>query len=344
MGRVLKVQADLLLVGQGLDGCEERGDEFDEVEHLGFEPHLALLEFRQVEEVVDELQQLVAVALHGLHGVPEGRRNTPHFSVEDGFQRGQHEGQGRAQLVIDIGEELRLELVQALELLVGFLELVGHLLELQPAAELPAPDAVHAMCSERGDDKNGGQKEKVAGGVVPGDDTVVDIHQGRNQVTGPNERIESECHCEFQRDRADGSHDDQVEALKIGVTLSPQQIDHYGDPRNVEDAYNNDGVGMASACFDDGKPEKNGQMSGQNDQPDKNEQAEVTSGIDGVKANERQVENGAEDDDTPGTVPDGILRVEPLLETDALIRHWSSLPWPRRYSLGAVRRMWGCSG
>ena len=167
VGGVLVIEPDLLLVGQGLDRGQEGRDELDEIDDLHLEPHLALLELVQVEEVVDELEQLVAVALHRLEGVLERRRQLAHPAFEDGLERGQHQRERRPELVIDVGEELRLELVEALELDVGFLELGRRLLELDAAAELAASEAVHEVDAPASHDHEGGQEEEVGDDVRP---------------------------------------------------------------------------------------------------------------------------------------------------------------------------------
>ena len=64
------------------------------------------------------------------HGVLLLGRQPAHLALDDRPEGGQHQGQRRAQLVVDVGEELGLELVEGLELEVGFLELGRRLLEL----------------------------------------------------------------------------------------------------------------------------------------------------------------------------------------------------------------------
>ena len=167
MGRVLEIEADLLLVGQGLDRGEQGRDEFDEVDAPDLEPHPALLELVQVEEVVDELEQLVAVALHRLEGVLERGRELPHPPLEQGLEGRQHERERRPELVVDVGEELGLELVEALELLVRFLELARGLLELEAAAELAAADALHVGRADGPDDDDRREEGQVVDDEAP---------------------------------------------------------------------------------------------------------------------------------------------------------------------------------
>ena len=59
-----------------------------------------------------------------------------HPLLEIGHERRQHQGERRAQLVVDVGEKLHLDLVEGLQLFVRFLELGGRFLQPDPAGEL----------------------------------------------------------------------------------------------------------------------------------------------------------------------------------------------------------------
>ena len=83
--RVLVIEPDLSLVGHRLDRRQERRNELDEIDRSDLEPHLPLLELVQVKEVIDELKQLVAVALHRLVSILENRREAAHLAVKEGF-------------------------------------------------------------------------------------------------------------------------------------------------------------------------------------------------------------------------------------------------------------------
>ncbi len=128
------------------------------------------------------------------------------LAVDERPQRGQHQGQRRAQLVVDVGEELGLQLVQGLELEVGLLELGRGLLQGHPAAQLAAADGVHDVGAEDADQDDGRQEEEVGEDAPPVDGGAGDVEEAGHGVAGPDEGIQDDRLAEGQRHDHDHAH------------------------------------------------------------------------------------------------------------------------------------------
>ena len=120
----LDLEAELLVVGERLDRAEHV------VEHVLHrivgerERELAGLDLGEVEHVVDQAEQVAAVALDALeHGLRLLRRLAVD-AVEDQLGVAEDGVERRAQLVAHVGEELRLVLARDRELLALLLDLV----------------------------------------------------------------------------------------------------------------------------------------------------------------------------------------------------------------------------
>ena len=111
--RRLDREGDSPLVGDRLEVCGGEADEPRQV-HLGVvEPHLAGIDLGDVEQVVHVLEQRPGVAIDHLHVVTRFVCEVPPGQELLGWP--QHQGQRRAKLVADVGEELRPELVELLD-------------------------------------------------------------------------------------------------------------------------------------------------------------------------------------------------------------------------------------
>ena len=95
----------------------------------------ARLQLRQVQERVHQLEQAPGVAVHPLHLLADLVRQGARTPGEQVLRGAQHQRQRRAELVADVGEELRLEPVQLAQLLVRHAQLLVGLLDLLGAPE-----------------------------------------------------------------------------------------------------------------------------------------------------------------------------------------------------------------
>ena len=87
--------------------------------------HLAGLEFREIQHLVDHVQQLQAVDVDLPDQPLVLGLQRPDVALVQALHRGHDRGEGSAHLVADVGEELRLEHVQLLQLLVGLGQVVA---------------------------------------------------------------------------------------------------------------------------------------------------------------------------------------------------------------------------
>ena len=83
------------------------------------QPQLGFLETREIEQIADHLQQLEAAAEHGLERRSVRGELLSHLALQDLLERCQQHRQRCLEFVRDVGEQLRLEAVQRLELVVG---------------------------------------------------------------------------------------------------------------------------------------------------------------------------------------------------------------------------------
>src|SRR5713101_5771327 len=82
-----------------------------------------LLQLREIEQVADHLEKLHSAAKHHLEGDALGGPDLAALAVQEQLQRREDHRQRRLELVGDVGEELRLEPIQLLELLVRFFQI-----------------------------------------------------------------------------------------------------------------------------------------------------------------------------------------------------------------------------
>ena len=125
---------------------------------------LALLHLGEVEQVADHLEELQPAAEHRLEGGLLGRAQLPHLALEDQLQRRQHHRQRGLELVGDVGEELRLEAVELLELLVGPLQRELGLLQAHLAGQHLALRAVEDDLADRRHHRDGEEEGQVRRG------------------------------------------------------------------------------------------------------------------------------------------------------------------------------------
>ena len=100
-----------------------------EIEHLGVEGEPAGFDLREIEQVIDQLQQVAAVAGHGREEVPLGLAERTQVLGEQHFAEADDAVQRRAQLVRHVRQKLALHLTGALELRIQSRQLVGLIFE-----------------------------------------------------------------------------------------------------------------------------------------------------------------------------------------------------------------------
>ena len=111
-----------------------------EIHRLVLELGLAGLELGEIEQSIDEAQQAVAGAVHGLEIGADRGRDVGH--LQRVLEREQHQRKRGPQLVVDVVEELRLEPVELVGAIEGHLELslgLGELAgpERDPLLQIP---------------------------------------------------------------------------------------------------------------------------------------------------------------------------------------------------------------
>ncbi len=124
VGRNIHLEIKLLLRRQRLDRAEHVVD--DVLHRIGGERKLELagLDLGQVEHVVDQAEQMPAVAFDALEHVLRLLRRLAVDAVENQFGVAEDGVERRAQLVAHVGEELRLVLARFRELMALVLDLV----------------------------------------------------------------------------------------------------------------------------------------------------------------------------------------------------------------------------
>ncbi|OQB56813.1 MAG: hypothetical protein BWX98_01710 [Candidatus Aminicenantes bacterium ADurb.Bin147] len=115
---MLEKQADVLLVGQDLDRGEEGFDVIVEFQGFRPEPHPPGFQLVEIQEVVDELEQAVPVAADGIQRFFLKVGDGTHPAQDHRAQRGDHQGQRRPELMVDVGEKLHFHLVEGFQLFV----------------------------------------------------------------------------------------------------------------------------------------------------------------------------------------------------------------------------------
>ena len=112
---------------------------------------LAALDLRQIQQIVDQLQQPQPVRMHRANHLPHERRQLPELPRPNALQRRQHQRQRRPQLVMQIRRKPRLGAIQLTELIAGLLELSA-LLEIRepkPIEQRAARDALNRGCGRK---------------------------------------------------------------------------------------------------------------------------------------------------------------------------------------------------
>ena len=137
-------QLEPFVIGDLPGGAGQALDELGDFQRLAFDFHAAGFQADQVEQVVDELEQAHAVGMHGDEQLAGLLVEGAVEAMEQRFQRREQQRQRRAQFVADVGEEAALDLVQFLQLLVAFLELLPVLVQLVAQGEL----AESGICCE----------------------------------------------------------------------------------------------------------------------------------------------------------------------------------------------------
>src|SRR5207237_8410952 len=92
--------------------------------------------------------------------------------LEQGFQRGQQQRQGRAQFVADVGKKAAFDFVELLQLLVGFLEDDFVFLQFILERELAKTEAVKNQIANDHDDAGEGEEIDIVDEDVP----MLNIH------------------------------------------------------------------------------------------------------------------------------------------------------------------------
>ena len=109
-GRAIQHQPEPGLLDRRTEARRDAGGETGEVGRPVGRLDAAGLDAREVEQRIDQPQQPVAIAMRQRHVAPciLGR----HFGIQHFLERTQHEGERRAELVADVGEEGGLGAVQ----------------------------------------------------------------------------------------------------------------------------------------------------------------------------------------------------------------------------------------
>ncbi len=126
------------------------GQQPSQIARRGLQAQPAGLQLGAVQQGVDLAQQAPRV---GGHGLQQGAPVVVVVRGQQGLQGAEHQGQGRAQLVADVGEEAGLGLVQLLQLLVG-------LLQAQAQREVPPPGPAVGEAGQPGEDRRPGEEEQ----------------------------------------------------------------------------------------------------------------------------------------------------------------------------------------
>ena len=226
---------DALALRQGLHLRDQGAQILGEVVLGDLQAQLRLLHPREVEQIADHLQQLEAAAEHRLERPPVRGGQFPHLALQDQLQRREHHRQRRLELVGDVGEELRLEAVERLELLVGSLQgglglfqshLVEHLLA-ERAVEDDLAGAAHHGDAEKEGEVGERLRERLpfADQQVGEDEGEHDQRVGRDHYLGRPDEEQS------------GADDHERQARVVGRGEPAQEDGHgadaEGDQRHV---------------------------------------------------------------------------------------------------------------
>ena len=103
------LDAQVLLRGEAAQDVPHLARELRKVDRLGPELHLAGLDLRQIEHVVDQLQQVPGAGEDVAEVLPVLRRDRPDLAVVHQLGEADDRVERRAQLVRHVGEELALE-------------------------------------------------------------------------------------------------------------------------------------------------------------------------------------------------------------------------------------------
>ncbi len=140
------------------------------------------LDLRQVEEVVDQLEEPHPVRIHRAQRPVHRVRNLPEIATAQRIQRSQHQGEGRAELVVDVRGEARLRLVE-------LPELVGCGFELLPLLEVREPHPVQHGAADHPGEPRRREEEEMQAELAPGNRTALDE---RNRDVAGEERGDHE--------------------------------------------------------------------------------------------------------------------------------------------------------
>ena len=118
------MSADIVLERLRADRGEAALDDVAKIDGLVLQSELAGLDLRDVEDVVDEREEMLAGAenILGVFGVARDA-DRPHRLILDDLGEADDRVQGRAQLMAHIGEELRFRLVGGLGAFLAVLQL-----------------------------------------------------------------------------------------------------------------------------------------------------------------------------------------------------------------------------
>ena len=150
-------EMDLLVLGDLLGRAGHAPQECFQRHRLAAGLHHAGVEPDEIEQVVDELEQPEAVAVHCLEQADGVGVQGIAIAGHDGFERGDHQRERGAQLVADVGEEPAFDLVELGELLVAGLELL--LVQFQFVIQEEFTEAKAVEEDIAGDDDDAGAVE-----------------------------------------------------------------------------------------------------------------------------------------------------------------------------------------
>jgi hypothetical protein len=122
LGVGMGFKRDVFFAGHLADGTGDAVHEIHDGQRFGLDLQPAGLEADDFEQVVDQLEQAHAVGVHGLEHLLRGDIHGLAEFLDEHLERPEQEGERRAELVADIGEEAALELVELDEFVVRLLE------------------------------------------------------------------------------------------------------------------------------------------------------------------------------------------------------------------------------
>ena len=242
----LERECDVLALRQGQRLRHQRAQELAEVVLADAQPQLRLLELGEVEEVADHPQELHAAAKHHVQRRPLRRRQVHRFLQQE-LQRRQDHRQRGFQLVGDVGEELRLELVEALELLVRLLQAGLGPLDQELVDQLLALGAIAQDLAAGDDDGRRHQEEEVRNdhhqGAVPGERDVGQHERGDDQG------VREQHHPRRPDEEKAGGDDDERQAGVVRRGEAAHEHRHAADADGAEDQ--EPGADLIGEAFED---------------------------------------------------------------------------------------------